>query len=506
MQLSNEQMFVNVPWTDTQKVTGVKGNAEGSYRTGNVNITAANIGLGNVNNTADANKNVASAKLLSVQERNWKQATDLPSTYPQGITVFMSTNPPGELFNGIPHCTVHTIKSYTNMACIQFVYPYNSHEDRFFFREAIYNTDAWRPWYEVITSKNIGTQSVNYATSAASATKAAQDSDGNVIKDTYAMRSIYGTDINGHGKISFGNSANAIGINSQAYGDHVRAHGPFCCARGYFTDASDECSTAEGHCVNASNFSSHVSGKYNKTMTEGGDVDTQVGDVFVIGNGTSTIAKSNALRVTYKGDIYGTRAFQSSGADYAEFIKPWADGNPDEEDRIGYFVTVKNGFLEKAKKGDYIAGITSGNPSIVGNADEDYYWRYERDEFNRIVMEDVPETVQKTDEDGKHVFDEETHKPVMVETGKIVKNARMKLAEGYDSSLQEGYIERKDRKEWDYVGMLGVLPVRDDGTCLPDHFCKCSDDGIATLATERGFDTYRVLERISGNIVSVILR
>ncbi len=36
----------------------VKGNAESSYRTGNVNITPASIGLGNVNNTADSNKSV----------------------------------------------------------------------------------------------------------------------------------------------------------------------------------------------------------------------------------------------------------------------------------------------------------------------------------------------------------------------------------------------------------------------------------------------------------------
>ena len=39
-------LAVNVPWTDTntQTLTGVKGNAESSYRTGNVNLTAANIG------------------------------------------------------------------------------------------------------------------------------------------------------------------------------------------------------------------------------------------------------------------------------------------------------------------------------------------------------------------------------------------------------------------------------------------------------------------------------
>lgn len=42
-------------------VTGVKGVAESSYRTGNIDITPANIGLGNVDNTADENKNVRSA-------------------------------------------------------------------------------------------------------------------------------------------------------------------------------------------------------------------------------------------------------------------------------------------------------------------------------------------------------------------------------------------------------------------------------------------------------------
>lgn len=46
-------------------VTGVKGDAEVSYRTGQVNLTPANIGLGNVDNTADASKSVASAATLT---------------------------------------------------------------------------------------------------------------------------------------------------------------------------------------------------------------------------------------------------------------------------------------------------------------------------------------------------------------------------------------------------------------------------------------------------------
>ena len=43
-------------------ITGVKGDSETDYRTGDVNITPANIGLGNVDNTADADKDVAHAE------------------------------------------------------------------------------------------------------------------------------------------------------------------------------------------------------------------------------------------------------------------------------------------------------------------------------------------------------------------------------------------------------------------------------------------------------------
>lgn len=46
-------------------VTGVKGSEETSYRRGNVNITKENIGLGNVDNTADSEKELA---MLRVQE------------------------------------------------------------------------------------------------------------------------------------------------------------------------------------------------------------------------------------------------------------------------------------------------------------------------------------------------------------------------------------------------------------------------------------------------------
>ena len=57
--------------------------------------------------------------------------------------------------------------------------------------------------------------------------------------------------------------------------------------------------------------------------------------------------------------------------------------------------------------------------------------------------------------------------------------------------------------------MLGVLPIRDDGTCIPGQFCKCNDDGIATLATAEDIVTnrftYVVLERVSDNVIKIKL-
>lgn len=50
-------------------VTGVKGSNETNYRTGDVNITAANIGLGNVNDTSDLNKPISTATQTALDNK-----------------------------------------------------------------------------------------------------------------------------------------------------------------------------------------------------------------------------------------------------------------------------------------------------------------------------------------------------------------------------------------------------------------------------------------------------
>ena len=551
-------------------VTGVKGNSESNYRKGNVNITPENIGAPSNEYIAEhfAPDYVTSSN-GAPSKKGWYRIAMAKQFGCHSCVISLKRryNSPSPEYQKVQLMDVYTTKKFVSLAAcsgthfwskIRYVLDENSstsyieiYQDRDtaentwiitiedavgysgFYMKAIapVATEETVAGVKVLASLDLPANfdsdylakkdgsNVNGSWSNLIAGKALKDGNGNSFENTYALKNIYGDKIVSMGRKSgttIGENSFCFGISgneASAYGTKILA-GTNNTANGFYATVLSGNENTSGGSSSASlglgnisnNLASLAIGKYCKIMNPGGSSTNQVGDAMSIGNGTGNGNRSNALRITYAGDVLGTKAFQSSGADYAEFVKPWADGNIESEDRVGYFVTVRDGLLHKANEGDYICGITSGNPSVVGNADEDYYWRYERDEFNRIVMEDVPETVQEKGEDGNPVFEEETHEPVMVETGKIIKNARMKLAEGYDPSLQENYVERKDRKEWDYVGMVGVVPVRDDGTCIPGQFCKCGAGGVATAAETRRFDTFYVVERISENIVSVEMR
>ena len=247
----------------------------------------------------------------------------------------------------------------------------------------------------------------------------------------------------------------------------------------------------EGLCTRA--HGSFVCGMYNEGKHTGGLAGISNADtMFTVGGGVSDSDKYDSFRISRNGDVYAT-TYNTMGADYAEFIEEWYDGNPDNEDRVGYMVTVKNGKLYKANEGDYIIGITSGNPSVIGNADKEYYWRFERDKFNRFILEDAEVEIPKIDTNGDTIMEK-------------VSVKRRKTSSNYNPELQSSYIERKDRPEWEYVGMRGIVPCRDDGTCEEGGFCKCGTNGIATKADTRGFDTYYVLKRIDEETISVEVR
>lgn len=304
---------------------------------------------------------------------------------------------------------------------------------------------------------------------------------------SYSHAEGQGTTASGNSSHSEGFDTIASGIASHAEGESTDATGTGSHAEGYSTTASGAYSHAEGYSTTALGYQ-HAQGHHNNTTLSkaGTSSGTGSGTAFVIGNGTSS-SKSNAFRVDYNGKPYSKSTLNSSGADYAEFFE-WQDLNLNAEDRRGYFVTLDGDKIKIAEPNDYILGIISALPSVAGNGDEDWMGRYIFDEFGAFVYEDF--------EYEEKVFDEETG-----ETKTIVKTGKKyKENPDYDPTLK--YIQREDRPEWDYVGMLGVLSVRDDGTCKVNGYCKVAEGGIAT-ESETG---YRVIKRVNDNIVKVIFK
>ncbi len=645
------------------------------------------------------------------QVDNWRQGTDLPSTYPKGESIFFS-NSPANRFNGIQYCTVHTIKGYSAAPCIQFLYPYNTNADKIYFREAILGSDAWRPWCEVITSANIGSQSVSHATTAGSATtattatKAIQDGNGRNIVNTYASKSQYNnnkiafndnasitgdyscslginaiasgsysiasgfacsesgsknfvtgvvSEVKGEGNIAVGyytkidgdwciaigwkseahckNAGCSVGYYTRAYGNYghfaegngsiasskdnvlpiveisgavttltinqdigldyintsfaklkvgdeivlvdayyaniqcyertitsinaanksititpststdskivaiitpytesdnkyepSHAGGSACMAvarnshaEGSRTIAGGNCSYAIGRGTVSNEYVQFIMGKYNRVINKDIDNSQEGGNYFLIGNGANSNNRSNCFRITSGGTVYANAAYNTGGADYAEMFE-WLDSNPNGEDRVGYFVTLDGDKVRIASSQDYILGIVSGAPSVIGNSPEDWAGRWKKDALGRLIRKEVQVPVTETEEITEPILDEDgnetgeyEHKIREIEMGEFRTEMQLEQVEGYDPMAI--YIERKDRPEWAAIGMLGVLAVYDDGSCQVNGYCKVADGGIATavdseymLVEGKILRGYRVIERVAENIIKVVFR
>ena len=441
----------------------VKGNAESNYRTGNVNLTPANIGAAESRHTHNY---AGSSSAGGVATSAVKLTTSAGSTTKP---VYFSDGKPAE-------CTYTLGKSVPSNAV---------------FTDTTYGTatESTNGLLSATDKKKLGliySASCTKGTSTRSTllgTGNRDSGDENIIAAGYgntignatqsAIIAGYGNNIpvsntsnwyknsviiNGHGNYVSGSNVLIAGNNNQAYSNQ----------------------TAFGHYSKLSTLESIDSGSASRTA-------------FMIGNGSSDSSRSNAFRVNYNGTIYATNSTIATGADYAEYFE-WADGNPEGEDRVGLFVTFDEQHPEKIKSaspGEYILGIVSGHPNTIGNGDEDWRGRYILDDFGRYIEETYEYKEVWQDKDGtKHV---ETREGI-------------RYKENPDYDPDELYIPREERPEWSAIGMVGVLSVYDDGTCQVNGYCRCGDGGIATLAETRTFDTYRVIQRISDNIIKVVIK
>ena len=333
--------------------------------------------------------------------------------------------------------------------------------------------------------------------------------DNCIASGKYSHAEGYKTTASGNESHAEGCYTLASGNYSHVDGYRTTASGKYSHAEGYYTTASGDSSHAEGSMTTASGNESHAEGHstialayqhaeghYNNTSTatSGAYYGSGTGTSFVIGNGGPG-GPSNAFRVNDNGAPYSKSALVTTGCDYAEFFE-WEDGNPNNEDRRGYFITTVGKKIKIAEPTDWVLGLTSGFPSIIGNGDEEWRGRYIFDNFGCPVIEEFTYEIEE--------YDEETEEMIMVEkTG-----TKWKENPDYDPTQQ--YIERTERQEWSASGLLGVLSVRDDGTCEVDGFCKVAEGGTATYAdwSEGSYQhpVYRVVNRVTDNIVEILFR
>lgn len=131
----------------------------------------------------------------------------------------------------------------------------------------------------------------------------------------------------------------------------------------------------------------------------------------------------------------------SQNADFAE-VAEWADGNPNNEDRTGYFVCadvpVHGIVMKKATSVDDVKGVTILAPAFAGNYSKD-----------------------KIDSNGNLL------------------------------------------PKYSYVAIIGFVPVRDNGTCVVGGRCMPDDNGCAIPSSNSM--GYQVINRIDENRVLIII-
>ena len=281
---------------------------------------------------------------------------------------------------------------------------------------------------------------------------------------------------NGEFSHSEGSYTFANGRNSHAEGNNSVADGDYSHAGGCYTIAHKRCQTAIGAYNNAS--------------------DSEA-DVLIVGSGLDETKRANAFRVTTTG-VYDKGNYNASGADYAELFE-WADKNPQKEGRAGHFVTLDGEKIRIATPADeYILGIVSGSPSVVGDVyDDQWAGMFETDIFGRPVWEDVDlpaETMEEPDPEN----------PGQTITREILPartEHRQKVNPKYDHTQK--YIPRTERPEWDAVGLLGKLVAVDDGSCQVNGWCKVGEGGIAVHSEQR--TPYRVMARLDDTHIRILL-
>jgi hypothetical protein len=253
--------------------------------------------------------------------------------------------------------------------------------------------------------------------------------------------------------------------------------------------SANHAGTLAGQGLNLTFAHSSAVGRYNLP----GDISGSE-RLFMVGYGDSFVP-GNLFSVTIDGNAHASGSVSGGGADFAEFFES-TDG---ERIPVGTPVvfTENSRTIEPAKDGQVPFGVISATGAFIGNAsDEEWIGKYERDEHGAIIWENYEETIEEIDYEEKEVTvtrretDYTTTPPSVkiikekqiVQTPRTVKaklydeegkelgeeeiplykkvtrmNRRKRLSKTFNPKLI--YIPRIERKEWNIVGLVGVVRV-----------------------------------------------
>ena len=223
---------------------------------------------------------------------------------------------------------------------------------------------------------------------------------------------------------------------------------------------------------------------------------------IAFGNSTEENRYHNGMNLDKTSNLHVAGSVLSNGADYAEDWE-WSDGNPQNEDRRGLFVTIdKSGLIKLANGDDEILGIVSSNPSVIGGGDNlEWHNKYLKDVFGDYIYEEIKTPITRKE---RRLIEnsnssEEQYEIIAEETGEYKTTKRLVLNPEFDESKE--YIPRKDRPEHCYVAHLGKIVTVDNGTCVENGYATVGTNGVATRSDAK--TRANVLKRIDDNHILV---
>lgn len=147
-------------------------------------------------------------------------------------------------------------------------------------------------------------------------TKATTEGYNNTASGDYTHAEGNGTIANASTAHAEGTSTTAQGIGSHAEGRETTANGSASHAEGYITTAAGDFSHATGKGTKANRQSQNAFGEFN--VPETGAANSRGTYVEIVGNGTTTVATSNARTLDWSGNEWLAGTLKLGGTSYSD--------------------------------------------------------------------------------------------------------------------------------------------------------------------------------------------